>query len=524
MKRFLFAILTVLIFCSCQDNYTPDTVQISNTSKTPSAIPFKKYLGVNAFEWDFVDEKVSSSVIDEKRMALIKSFGGIRHYLDWDRMEAAIGKYTFNPTHNGGAYYDVIYKRLKDDNIEALACIKNVPKWLVTSYPKDEQGYDNTPVQYGYDKSNPKSYITQAKMAFQFAARYGANQNIDKSLISVDTSIRCNGDDANILLVGLDLIKFVECNNEPDKWWKGKRAQQTAEEYAANMSAFYDGHKGTMGKNVGVKNADSSMQVVMGGLGVAEPKFVEKMIEWCKNNRGLKANGSINLCFDVINYHLYSNNSFLTGKEATVGVAPELSDIGSVANKFISIAKKHAPGIEVWVTETGYDIGKTPQHAIPIKEKSSLITQADWNLRTSLLYARHGISRCMFYMLDDAGGLESKIQYSSSGFHDEFKPRPSADYMLQTKKLIGDYFYTATISNEPIVDLYKKGTKQIYVLTIPDQQGRTASYQLNLGNSKQAIIHSLQIGKNEMLSKKVNIKNGKLIVNVTETPIFVEKL
>ncbi|WP_421943164.1 hypothetical protein [Pedobacter sp.] len=524
MRHLLCAIISILFICSCQENYVPDRVQISNASKNPSTIPFKKYLGVNVFEWDFVDEKVSSSVIDEKRMALIKSFGGVRHYLDWARMENKPGKYTFNPTHNGGAYYDVIYKRLKDENIEVLVCIKNVSKWFVSSYPKAEQGDDNTPVPYGYDKSKPQSYIIQAKMAFQFAARYGANQIINKSLISVDTTLRWNGDDANTQLVGLNLIKYVECNNEPDKWWGGKKAQQTPEEYAANMSAFYDGHKGTLGKNVGVKNADPNMQVVMGGLGVAEPEFVEKMIEWCRKNRGLKANGTVNLCFDVINYHLYSNNSFLTGKEATVGVAPELSDIGKVADKFIKMAKERAPGIEVWVTETGYDIGKTPQGALPIKSKSSKITQADWNLRTSLLYARHGISRCMFYMLDDAGDIESTGQYSSSGFHDDFKPRPSADYMLQTKKLIGDFFYTATLSNEPIVDLYKKGIKQIYVLTIPDQTGRTANYQLNLGNSKQAIIHSLQVGKSEMLHQTVSTKNGKLIVKVTETPIFVEKL
>lgn len=524
MKKLVNGILILFTLCSCVQNFEADKVIISAASNTPSRIPFKKFLGVNAFEWDFVDEKISSNVIDEKRMALIKSFGGVRHYLDWERMESEQGKYTFNPTHKGGAYYDLIYRRLKHENIEILACIKNVPNWLIKDFPKNEQGGDNTPVPYGYNKSKPQSYITQAKMAFQFAARYGSNRSINKSLISVDTSIRWNGDDANIPSVGLDLIRYIECNNEPDKWWAGKKAQQTPEEYAANMSAFYDGHKGTLGKNVGVKNADPNMQVVMGGLGVAEPKFVEKMIEWCRKNRGLKANGTVNLCFDVINYHLYANNSFLTGKEATVGVAPELSDIGKTADKFIKMANDSAPGLEVWVTETGYDIGNTPQRAIPIGSKTSLITQADWNLRTSLLYARHGISRCMFYMLDDAGGLESKIQYSSSGFHDNFKPRPSADYMLQTKKLIGDYFYTATLSNEPIVDLYKNKAKQIFVLTVPDQKGRTVNYQLNLGNSKQAIIHSLQIGKSEMLHQKVNIKNGRLTVRVTETPIFVEKL
>jgi len=50
------------------------------------------------------------------------------------------------------------------------------------------------------------------------------------------------------------------------------------------------------------------------------------------------------------------------------------------------------------------------------------------------------------------------------------------------------------------------------------------SYQLDLGQSKQAIIHSLQVGKDDMLSQTVNTKNGILTITVTETPVFVEKL
>jgi hypothetical protein len=90
---------------------------------------------------------------------------------------------------------------------------------------------------------------------------------------------------------GLGLIKYIECDNERDKWWKGPKAQQTPEEYAANMSAFYDGNKGKLGKNAGIKTADPNIMVVMGGLANADPNFVIKMIEWCRKNRGLKADG-----------------------------------------------------------------------------------------------------------------------------------------------------------------------------------------------------------------------------------------
>lgn len=526
MKNIFTALVITLALLSCSKGPNKaEEVEISpSPGTTTSKMSFKNYLGVNAFEWDFVEPN-QSNVISEVRMATIKSFGAIRHYLDWEKMESTEGQYTFNPGHSGGFYYDVIYNRLKSDNIDLLACIKNIPPWLMNTYPADQRGSDNTPVNYGASKSDPQSYIKQAKMGFQFAARYGSNKNVDASLVTVNTKPRWTADDVNSVKIGLGLVKYIECNNEPDKWWAGAKAQQTAEEYAANLSAFYDGNKGKMGKNVGVKNADPNMMVVMAGLGDAKPEFVVKMIEWCRKNRGLKADGTVDLCFDVINYHLYANDAFLNGGNATKGVAPELSEIGSVADKFIKMAKDNAPGLEVWVTETGYDVGKTPQSAIAIGSKTSFVTQADWNLRTSLLYARHGIARCMFYMLDDAGGLDNKVQYSSSGFHnDDLSKRPSADYMLQTKKLLGNYFYSATLNNDPIVDLYKLDKKEMYVLTIPDQKGRTATYQLDLGSATQAIIHTLQIGKDEMLHRTVSTTNGKISIEVTETPIFVEKI
>ncbi|MET4082097.1 hypothetical protein ABIB40_002053 [Pedobacter sp. UYP30] len=500
-------------------NFLRDTVP-----KNLSSVPFKNYLEVNAFEWDFVGPN-SPDKIDESKFDVIKCFGGIRHYLDWVRIEPQKGKYTFSVTHAGGYDYDLIYTRMKEAGLNVLIDLKTCPKWLVNTYPKDQRDAENVPAPYGLDRGKAKSYILQAKAAFQLAARYGANKNIDSSLLLVDTTIRWHEDKQNTVKIGLNVIKYIECDNERDKWWKGAKAQQSPEEYAANMSAFYDGDKGKLGENVGVKTADSTMLVVMGGLGTADPKFVEKMIEWCRKYRGIKPDGKVDLCFDVINYHLYANDADAHGGKATEGVAPELSSLTAVARDFLKMAKEKANDMPVWVTESGYDVGKsTPQRAIPIGKKSSEVTQADWNLRTALLYARLGIKKSIFYMLDDVD-LNSTSQYSSSGFvNADGSRRPSADYFLQTKKLIGDFSYSGTINNNPIVDVYKQGSKKIFVLVTPGQTGILTHYQLDMGNSKQATIYSLQIGKNQMLAKTVSISNGKLNIEVSETPIFVEVL
>ncbi|MGF7073102.1 hypothetical protein [Mucilaginibacter sp. 3215] len=501
------------------------TRSIHTISATSSSIQLKNMFGINAYEWNFLQDPANpkqKGAIYETNMNLIKSFSAVRHYLGWARMESTKGNYTFNPTHEGSWNYDLIYSRCKQEGIVVLADIKNCPPWLVDSYPNNMRDLENAPLIYGLSKADPASYIDQAHMAFQFAARYGYNTNINRVLIKVDTSIRWANDQPNWVKVGKGLITYVECDNERDKWWKGLATQQTAEEYAANMSAFYDGNKGKLGKNAGVKNADPNMKVVMGGLATADVNFVKKMVEWCRINRGYRADGSINLCFDIINYHYYNNNGdILTHQSATFGLPPELSMAGQIADSFVQYANSFVKPIPVWVTESGYDINKgSYQRALDVGQKTSKNTQADWILRTSLLYIRHGIQRVFYYQLfDDAPN--AAVQYATSGLAENGKRRPAADFILQTSKLIGNYTYSGTINTDPLVDKYSLGLQSMYVLTIPDYQARTGTYTLNLGTAK-ANVYTLKTGADNVVKTTLKTVNGKLIVKVTETPIFVQ--
>lgn len=530
MKNILWFSLLFLLTPSCVKKETEDTINSADVQKIARTLEIKhpvflKYMfGVNGFEWDFLGGSGTGNDptrIFEQKMELIKSFSGFRHYMDWEKLESEPGNYTFNPTHSGGWNYDVIYERCKKEDITVLACLKNCPQWLLKSYPEKDRDAENVPAPYGSNLEDPTSYILQAKVAFQFAARYGSNKNVDTSLVKVNTKQRWTGDGINQVKIGLDLLKYIECDNERDKTWKGKKAYQSPEQYAANLSAFYDGNKGKLGKNAGVKTADLNMQVVMGGIASADVKYVQGMIDWCKKHRGYKPDGAVDLCFDVINYHYYANDEASHfNHQAKRGIAPELSDEGSKADEFVKLGKQyHLP---VWVTEVGYDINKdTPQAAKAIGNKTIEDTQADWILRTSLLFARHGISKVFFYMLDDVD-KESQVQYSSSGLINGLSRRPSVEFLLQTKNLMGNFQYVQTLSDDPLVDVYASGQKKIYVLIVPDETGRTAICHLNLGKVKEASIYRLLPDTVFMGQKLVPITNGKLTITASETPIFVE--
>jgi hypothetical protein len=521
MKIIQLCLLSFFLICSACSKAQRGKETIASTNVKPNPTPFKGFLGINAFEWDFSD--TDNGVISPGKLEVIKSFGTFRHYLDWDKLEFVKGLYSFNPTRHGGWNYDMIYERCQQEGIEILSCIKGCSSWIIESYPKDQRDGENVPAPYGLSRLKPASYIEQAQVAFQFAARYGHNKNVPKDLVIVNSTPRWNEDPLNQVKIGLGYVNYVECDNERDKTWKGPKAYQSPEEYAANMSAFYDGHMGRLGKNVGVKTADPSMKVVIGGISNPDVNYIIKMIEWCRKNRGLKKNGTVNLCFDVINYHLY-NNDWIEGKGSTTGKPPELSVAAKTADEFVSMSKKYANGIDVWITESGYDLNPgSPQRAPAIGKKSAFITQADWMLRSSFLYARHGLKRSFYYMLDDLDPKSPGV-YASSGFSDNHTRRPVADYFYQTKKLMGDFNFLRNIQADPIIDVYGSGKRKIYVLYIPDEKGRTKAIKLDLGTATSAKLYTLKPGATGMTVKTVATINGKLPITVTETPVFVEKI
>lgn len=165
----------------------PSEIELYGTYKagavaTPivkKSIPLKNYFGVNAFEWDFLNP-YNAMAIDESKYTAVKTFAGVRHYIDWEKLESTEGGYTFSPVHSGGWNYDTIYKRCKTDNIDVLACIKTLPNWLQQTYPDSVRDAECVPVRYGKDFSSPLSYIEQAKVAFQYAGRYGRNKNVKR--------------------------------------------------------------------------------------------------------------------------------------------------------------------------------------------------------------------------------------------------------------------------------------------------------------------------------------------------------
>ena len=99
--------------------------------------------------------------------------------------------------------------------------------------------------------------------------------------------------------------------------------------------------------------------------------------------------------------------------------------------------------------------------------------------------------------------------------------RPAADYLYQVNKSFGNYHYKETINQNPIVDRYEYNGQSLYVLTVPDEVGRTADFNLNLGGNGIAKIYTPTPGADDMTLEEKTITNGSVTVTASETPIFV---
>lgn len=500
--------------------YTPPTTAILPPPR-PKA-PLEQAVGMNAFEWDFVVPSVNSRLLSQQKYAPIKAFKGFRHYLDWQRIENTEGSFSFNPAHWGGWSYDLIYEQCFKDSIEVLVCFQNVPPWMRNTYPEGEQSVDNSPIKFGLDRLNPAAYIEKSRAGFQLAARYGRNANIDPALLKVNTQPRWHNDPANEVKTGLGWVKYIECDNEANKWWRGRKGYLSAFEYAAHLSAFYDGHMGTLGPDAGVKTADPTMQVVMMGMAAADPSYLRGMVEWCRMHRGYLPNGAVNLCWDVINYHHYTNdrNTDQTG-QATRGMAIELSQGPALAQRFMEFSQQYCGNMPVWLTEVGYDLHQqSTMKAIPIGPKAPLQTQADWILRSALVYMRSGIDHIFFYELNDNNPFSS-TKYNSMGMVDSlFQLRPSGNYLHGMRQLFGKHTYQRTLHADPVVDEYKWGSQYMYAMWIPDEAGRTGSYTLRTGSAIGAMVY-VPAESGPMQGYWLNADDGSVVVPVSETPVFV---
>lgn len=464
-----------------------------------------------------MDQFIGTNAFIDDPLEKMSAVGYIREYhnWDWDAGDGAKGTKPFPDNLNafapawggGGAWnFDEYYARLKNAGISVVPAIQGSVQWLTPQR-------DDKPAGAGQDASQPEAYQAHADEMFQYAARYGSRKVDDAKLKLAPGQPRVSG---------LGYLSYYENANEPDKWWKGRVGYSNPYELAAQCSADYDGHKKRMGDTFGIKNADPNAKLVLGGLAGLNLEYIKAMKAWADWNR----DGDFPL--DVINVHTYSNDSG-TQQLGKHGVTPEQDHLKDKLKELADYRDRYLPGVELWLTEFGYDINPaSPQRASAFGDTSAEEMQANWIVRSYFAVAASGFDRAAQYMLRDVNPQDA-TQFSSSGLvtqKGEWKAKPSWYYTYTLKnRLAGMRFAGEVDSGNPNVWIYKfksdKGNGA-YALWCPtDENASVPNFALPIGGASAATLVNFQAGETSGVASPLKLNGSKVALDVSEKPVLV---
>lgn len=386
-----------------------------------------------------------------------------------------------------------------------------------------------------FDRFNPHTYFTYADNMFAFAARYGSNSSSELAEIAAQR-IKSSA------TVGMNTIKWMELGNEPDGSWNGVHNYYSAYQYAALLSAGYDGHCGTMVSSVlngvnhfGVKSADPNMGVAMAGIAAADCNYVNSINYWMRANR---LDGKV--AYDAFNGHHYmAKQVIIEGNKFTVGISPEEGQIKEVMSHFVNLRNKYFSEKEVWITEFGWDTNQsysTETSAHAYGEYTGRQVQAMWLTRAYLLLSSAGVDKATMYMCEDAGiEAESIGKYGTCGVIAYEKDangntvevkKDSYYYMYTLKNTLGDFRFnreiTAYDENVMIYEFVSDSGKTAYAVWCKTSDGtKSENYQLRIGAESATLVEAVYGDIDGVQTKLTSDEVGHVTINVSENPVYV---
>lgn len=252
------------------------------------------------------------------------------------------------------------------------------------------------------DSTDPRSYDRLSRMMWEYGAAFGKNKYPASALQYSIPAGRVSG---------LNTAQFVESGNENNGDWLGKNLWYSPQAWIAYNSAFYDGDGGKMGNRFGIKRADPTIQVVMGGNAYPWYPYMKAMSYWAYYSRP-----DHRVPFDIYNFHDYEyvrgkpHSSFQPENYHAIGYKNIREYWQSIVDSAHAILRT-----KVWNTEWGYDRNSSLTNAVAvIRGVDSAQVQAEWIARSWIMQSFvRGLDVSVYYMLANANWKD----YDSAAFN-----------------------------------------------------------------------------------------------------------
>jgi hypothetical protein len=459
---------------------------------------------------------VNGLIIDAP--ADLAPIGWVREYHNWGWI---CDNYAASPAYPDMLYtfmnfngwdWDTFFSGLQAQGVMGFPAVQGSVPWMNDSAIP--------PVLSGADPTLAASYVAHADAMFQIAARYGSTVVPDVKLKLQPTQTR---------LSGLGTVHYFEDFNEEDN-----AAAFTPAAMAAMASADYDGNQLALGDTFGVKNADPTARLVMGGLSGEYPStvwqasilsYLDGMRAWATANRG----GSFPA--DVINVHYYS----FAPASGEAALSPEADDVEAKLAAVVAYRDQNLPGKEVWWTEFGYDTYATsPLHAPALGGNSAFVVQGQWLVRAFLAALAAGLDRATLFELDDTCNIndsscDAAQQFTTCGLIDGTATKKAAWYFVAAfRSRLATMVFTGNPSSgktDVSIATFKDtaGPGGAYVVWSPTSTANVESgYALSISTAvTTAKAVALADQKPNGVETSLSPMNGAVTLDVTETPTLV---
>ena len=450
------------------------------------------------------------------KVADLAPIGVVREYHNWGWLgnnysDSPYPQTLYTPDiPSFGWDWDGFFAGLKAAGVSGFPAVQGGAPWVSASAVPPATG----------SPTAAASYVAHGDTMFQIAARWG------KSKVD-DAKLKLEADQTRES--GLGTVAYFEDFNEEDN-----ASGFTGDVFAAMASADYDGDEGRLGATIGVKNADPTAKLVMGGLSgqyglgstwsTSITTFLDAARTWSAAHR---TDGTF--ATDVVNVHYYS---FGPGSPAPA-LSPEDDNVRDKLTAIMSYSAQHLPGKPVWWTEFGYDTySGSSLHAPALGSNSAAIVQGQWLVRELLAALAAGIDRATVFELDDTctpPAAACNTQFATAGLLTLSGTRKPAWYFLSTfRARLKDYAYTRVLPS---------GDTDVNVAEFNDTAGAGGAWVLWMGTSTAATraAFSLPLPAGVTSAKAVALvdgqangvettltpSNGAITLDVTETPTLV---
>jgi len=484
------------------DNYIPKPY-------LKTKIPIEKHIGCVIYDWNALNGSGRGLNQDKMKM-LVDTAAIVRWYSDTsNKYRPETKSWCFNPANSGGWKEDEMAKAFHDNNIDAIYCLKG-------------------------DEATPY-YVDGVR---QVAIRWGSNKNVDPKLINIYTDPAKNTP-TNQILVGMGWLKKIQFGNERNRWWKGRADVKNQINLVGFVDAFEHCAQDILCYNA-VKEIDPTIEVVMSGMALTNPGYIQAMAFYAKYINKVPIYGGNKVPWDSFAAHMYNNEKGGQRQGAVRGLPPEQTKFGQNIERLLQIEfeihedDNRAPG--GYVTEHGYShsTGNPEQTAYAIAGLGDRFEVAGiWTVRSYLSAARRYLTGSTVYQQRDDTLFKQRPNAPdlgwdlSNGQIDETispeKRRATADYNMQLLSFIRGYCMTVPGDEkaEVVIDkLEKPGNPDLYAIGLPSIKGATKEIEFNIAGAKSYTISELRTGMDKPYVSTVPA-TGKNKFVATEKTMFI---